>query len=151
MDGGTLFEAMRSEHRRLLGRIDALGGRITPDAALESGLLADVKALALEFRDHMSFEDEAVYATLFRLLPETAPHAAALRAERAELRGMLDALLALLDADPTDDRDEQIVVQASDFFDLLRIHVRKEEALVFGLAGHALSPAETPPRKGQPS
>ena len=64
---------------------------------------------------------------------------------------MLRAFLERLAAPAEDDRDEPIAVESSDLFELTRIHVRKEEALVFGLAEHALRAVPPLPAKGQPS
>ena len=142
MPGTPLFDHMRDEHRRLLGRIDAVAARYAearaPLAPLPADVRAETAALGLELRDHLDLEDEQVYTALARLLPETAPHLAALRAQRAELRTMLQALLAGLAEPGSSERDEQLAVECDDLFALLRIHVRKEEALVFGLAERAL-------------
>src|SRR5512140_2220523 len=70
-----LFDHMRDEHRRLLGRIDAVAARYAEPRALLAPLAADVRqetaALGLELRDHLDLEDEEIYTALARLLPET--------------------------------------------------------------------------------
>jgi ABC-type uncharacterized transport system ATPase subunit len=43
---------------------------------------------------------------------------------------------------PNEARDEQMTVQIRDLVDLLRIHIRKEEALVIGMAERVLRPSE---------
>jgi hemerythrin-like domain-containing protein len=47
----------------------------------------------------------------------------------------------LAEPDPSD-RDEQVAVQVRDFIDLLRIHIRKEEAVVIRVAERVLRPRE---------
>ena len=55
---------------------------------------------------------------------------------------MLIRLKATLGEPAGPDRDEQIVVQLRDFIDLLRIHIRKEEALVISVAERVLRQSE---------
>ena len=55
---------------------------------------------------------------------------------------MLEALQRRVEQPATAERDEQLAVQTCDFVDLLRIHVRKEEAVVFRVAERVLEPAD---------
>jgi hemerythrin-like domain-containing protein len=55
---------------------------------------------------------------------------------------MLSRLDETLLERPVAARDEQIAVQARDLVDLLRIHIRKEEALVLSVAERVLKPQE---------
>jgi hemerythrin-like domain-containing protein len=146
------LDPMRDEHRRLLARMDALVARLAeerdPGMPVPVDLLNEAEAIGLELDGHLEREDGEVYRSLVELLPETAPRFAALRREREELRGMLHAFLARLAGPGDDDRDEQIAVESEDLAELTRIHVRKEEALVFGLADHALRAVPPPNVKG---
>jgi hemerythrin-like domain-containing protein len=88
----------------------------------------------------MAAEDEVLYPALMNALPETRASIEPLCADHGALRMMLSDLEETLSL-PGDDR-EQITVQVRDLVDLLRIHIRKEEALVIGMAERVLRPAE---------
>jgi hemerythrin-like domain-containing protein len=152
MTNHPLFDRMRGEHQRIVGRMDALLGQLgadrTPDVPLPNDLLRETQAVGRELQSHLEIEDEMIYDAVAQLLPETAPRLVVLRTEREELRGMLRGLLDRLDTPGDDDRDEQIVVESGDLFELVKIHVRKEEALVFGLAERALRAVPPLPAKG---
>ena len=55
---------------------------------------------------------------------------------------MLAALIGLLQSPAGSARDEQIAIQMADLAELLRIHIRKEERLVFQVAERVLRPGE---------
>jgi len=59
---------------------------------------------------------------------------AALVAEHRDLESMLAGFTQTLALPPGPSRDEQLAVQARDLAELLRLHIRKEEAVVFRLA-----------------
>jgi len=144
-----LFERLRRDHARVLKEIGALEGRL-----LRSGrggrLPADVEAtlpdllalLEAEFSSHMAAEDEILYPALVAALPAASGSISPLFTEHAELRQMLARLVATLREAPGADRTEQIRVQVHDVADLLRLHIRKEESLVFRLAPQLLTPSE---------
>lgn len=140
-----VFDRFRSDHVQVLERIDALeraigkGPRRAPD---ERSMREWVTLLEAQFATHMRDEEEILYPALAESVPETAAGLAGLGAEHRELRQMLASLRATLDRDPGPARDEQIVVQLGDFIDLLRIHVRKEEASIFTIAARVLDSAE---------
>ena len=107
-----------------------------------TGMESLVATLARQFATHMNAEEESLFPSLAAALPETSRSLEPLSAEHAELRAILASLAALLAVPKSSGRDEQIVVQWRDFAALLRIHIRKEEALVFNVAEHALPPRE---------
>jgi len=157
-----VFQRLRADHARVLAELNALeraAGIATPprgraraaakprDAAARSRVngaeLRRVLALmAAQFDTHMAAEDEALFPALARALPETLGRLEPFEAEHQELRSMLASLESLARQSGGPTRDEQIAVQARDFVDLLRIHVRKEEAVVFRVAEQVLAPAE---------
>jgi hemerythrin-like domain-containing protein len=152
------FERLRQDHRRVLAETDAIeaavaamgpGGRLDPEA--ERGVRALLELLARQFATHIHDEDEIVFPALMRALPEARTSVAPLAAEHAELRAMLQALLAQVDRPAHAARDEQIAVQVRDLADLLRIHIRKEEAVVLSIAERVLSPAEQARLGGDPA
>ena len=55
---------------------------------------------------------------------------------------MLASLAETLRRPPTTSRDDQVVVQVRDFAELLRLHIRKEESLVFDLSERVLDARE---------
>jgi hemerythrin-like domain-containing protein len=147
--GTGAIERLRDEHRRVLAETAAIeaavaavgpGGRLDPDT--ERGVRALLELLERQFATHMRAEDQRVFPALARALPEARASIAPLAAEHAELRAMLAALLALVAQPAGAVRDEQIAVQVRDLADLLRIHIRKEEAVVLSIAERVLTPAE---------
>lgn len=140
MEPNGLFERMRQDHRRVLaeldefvGAADEAQGRLPIDR-----LRALVGVLEAQFASHMEFEDRALFPTLGSEVTEIRSALTALQTEHRELRAMLNDLAARIAAPSDPARDEQIAVQAHDLVDLLRIHVRKEESLVFQLAERVL-------------
>jgi hemerythrin-like domain-containing protein len=143
------IERLREDHRRVLAETTAIeaavatlgpGGRLAPEA--ERGLRALLELLDRQFATHMRAEDDIVFPALIAALPAARPSVAPLATEHAELRAMLAALLDLVAGPAGTARDEQISVQVRDLADLLRIHIRKEEAVVLSIAERVLTPAE---------
>jgi hemerythrin-like domain-containing protein len=142
------FEQMRSDHRRVLERVAGLETTLLREGhhrigAEDESALRDVLGLFREqFSTHVAAEDEVLFPALVEALPETRISVAPLEAEHAELRDMLARLEATLAEPARPDRDEQLAVQLRDYIDLLRIHIRKEEALVIRVAEQVLRPRE---------
>jgi hemerythrin-like domain-containing protein len=90
--------------------------------------------LARQFDTHMAAEDERLYPAFAAVLPEANPGIETLRTEHAELRELLTRITTALQLPPDSRRDEAIRVHWSDFSELLRIHIRKEESVVFHVA-----------------
>ena len=157
MKGSTIFERLRADHERVLGELGALeraagiSGAPRARAAKRGGdahhldeaaCRRVLDLVAEQFDTHMATEDEALFPALARALPEALGRLESFRVEHEEMRGMLAGLFALMKRPAAPERDEQLAVQARDFVDLLRIHVRKEEAIVFRMAEQVLAPAE---------
>jgi len=143
-----IFERMREDHRRVLERVApleaAMGqeGAWGRDARAEAELRDTLALMDRQFATHMAGEDEVLFPALLEALPEAKASIAPLSAEHAELRDMLERLKATLAEPDPGDRDEQLAVQLRDFIDLLRIHIRKEEAVVISVAERVLRPRE---------
>lgn len=138
----SIFQRLRDDHARVLGAIDALErNAVAPDTVSrrEAELGGLVSMLQRQFAIHMCAEDDILFPALIDTLPEARDTLAPLRAEHDELRNMLTGLGQLLTQAREPIRDEQISVQVRDLVDLLRIHVRKEDALVFSIAERLLS------------
>ena len=101
-----------------------------------------LELLGNEFASHMAAEDDVLYPAILAAIPAAAGSIETLYAEHLELRQMLLRLRELMDEAPTPVRAEQIRVQVHDLSDLLRLHVEKEESLVFRLAPRLLAPRE---------
>jgi hemerythrin-like domain-containing protein len=148
MSADEIFQRMRSDHRRVLAAVGGLestlgtGSTPTLSAEGEERLRGALALMEEQFATHMAAEDEVLYPALLETLPETRVSVDPLAGEHLELRDMLIRLLATLEEPAGPDRDEQIVVQLRDFIDLLRIHIRKEEALVISVAERVLRPPE---------
>lgn len=150
MTAPDVFRSFRSDHRRVLARLDSVeramkgrgrARRIGP--AAEAALAELVEHLGRQFATHMRTEEDVLYPALSESLPEAAAGLAPLRSDHRELRGMRERLAALLAKPAGPGRDEQVAVQVRDFTDLLRIHIHKEEATVFRVAARILTPDGT--------
>jgi hemerythrin-like domain-containing protein len=148
MNPSTIFERMREDHRNVLERIqvlDSAAAAVTRDAASDwpgPETRQVLGHLARQFQTHMAAEDEVLYPALAEALPVARPSMEPLIADHGALRMMLADLQQELDEPASDARNELIGVQLRDLADLLRIHIRKEEAVVFTIAERALSPKE---------
>jgi hemerythrin-like domain-containing protein len=98
--------------------------------------------LERQFGTHMAAEDQILYPAIARAIPAAAASLTPLHDEHAELREMLLRLRDSLGEQESADRDEQLAVQVHDMADLLRLHIRKEESLVFHVAAQLLAPEE---------
>ena len=144
-----LFRQLRRDHARVLQEIDAAAVSLSKPGRgkgagvpAEGALPALVAHLEAQFASHMAAEDEVLYPALLGAIPAASGSIEPLFAEHAELRQMLARLAATLDEPATAERSEQIRVQVRDLADLLRLHIRKEESLVFRLAPQLLAPGE---------
>jgi hemerythrin-like domain-containing protein len=138
---------MRSDHRNVLERLALLApepgdGPTQPERPGLPAIREFVEFLAGQFDTHMAAEDDVLFPIVAQALPATADSLAPLQLEHRELHTMLGALSALLDAPAGHARDEQIGIQLADLAELLRIHIRKEERLVFQVAERVLLPGE---------
>jgi hemerythrin-like domain-containing protein len=148
MNHSKIFERMREDHRNVLERIRVLDAAA---AAIPKGVAGDwpgpearqvLGLLRLQFQTHMAAEDEVLYPALAEALPVARPSMEPLIADHGVLRMMLADLEQELGEPASDARNEQMGVQLRDLADLLRIHIRKEEAVVFTIAERALTPKE---------
>ena len=124
MDTGSAG-SIHEEHTRmgaLLDRVDqALAGR---GGAAQSPVTSVALELAATLGVHLFAEpDDGPFAT-----------GAALRAEHAELRVMLATLVRTIHGRAGAKRAEQVAVQLRDLVDLLRVHLRRENALLLAAA-----------------
>jgi hemerythrin-like domain-containing protein len=147
--GRSVFDRMRSDHRNALARIDALQvdsdriGRMDGrDETTEQAVRDTLDHLEQQFRTHMRAEDDVIFSILEDAIPTARQSIAPLRQEHDDLRGMLRDLNATLARPAGRARNEQVAVQGQDFADLLRIHIRKEESVVFSVAERMLNPQE---------
>ncbi len=139
------FADFRADHARVLLRLEQVEQCVlrSPARELDQRPLEQlVEHLGRQFTTHMAAEDQVLFPALALALPEVVGTLAPLRADHIELRGMLDSMTRLLAGEWTGPRDEQLRVLTRDLVDLLRLHVRKEESVVFELASRVLSPDE---------
>ena len=141
---GDHFEALRGDHARVLERLATLdAGILGGSRPIDEAPLRDLAThLERQFATHMAAEERVLFPALRAAFPEGRGTLEPLLADHSELRQMLVTLCALLERSPDAARDEQIVVLARDFSDLLRLHIRKEESFVFDVAERVLSRAE---------
>ena len=165
MSSMDTFRHLREDHARVLSELCVLADLAeapehTPRTIDE--LRGLVVLLERECAAHMRAEEEALFPALANVLTEAAKTIPPLAAEHTELKDMLATLGGVLAGPPSHARDEQIAVQARDLVDLFRIHVRKEESLIFRMAERVLSTeslqhlaerllVHMPNRKGSPS
>lgn len=145
MDRTEWVEGLREDHARVLRDVGALESALADPAnrhRAADGMSQFVTLLERQFRTHMKAEDEVLYPAIARALPGSAASIEPLHDEHAELRQMLRRLQDTLQETPGPEREEQITIQVHDLADLLRLHIRKEEALVFQVAARVLAPEE---------
>lgn len=139
------FARFRREHRSVLGRLDRLESAVLtrrPTRASEALLREAVAHFEDQFGTHMAAEDAVLFPAVGANLPEARETLAPLANEHVALRSMLATLQQTLERPHGRARDEQLVVQTRDLVDLLRIHIEKEEAVVFALAERVLRPRD---------
>jgi hemerythrin-like domain-containing protein len=151
MRTGTIFETLRHDHREVLGRLDAMERLLavrsrTRSAVAAARARAAARGLAdhldRQFATHLAAEDSALYPAVARGFAGGEALVAPLHEEHAELRLLLADLLAALDRPSGRARDEQVFVRIRDLMDLLRIHIRREETMLFGIAERMLRPRD---------
>ena len=148
MNPSRIFDRMREDHRNVLERIkvlDSAAAAVPRDAAGDwpgQETRQVLAHLAHQFQTHMAAEDEVLYPALAEALPVARPSIDPLMADHGTLRMMLADLEQELLEPASAARNELMGVQLRDLADLLRIHIRKEEAVVLSVAERALSPAE---------
>jgi hemerythrin-like domain-containing protein len=144
--GISVFEPFRADHVRVLAQLDALeesvgsGGPLAP--AAEHELRETLDLLHRQFATHVTVEERVLYPALVEAFPGAGPSLEPLQAEHTEMRAMVLRLAGVLEQAPSRARDEQLVVQARDLVDLLRLHIRKEELAVFNVAARVLTAPE---------
>jgi hemerythrin-like domain-containing protein len=138
------YARFRRDHARVRLRIDALEAAIPAHgrSASEPVLRRHLRAIERQFDTHLAAEEAVLYPLLARVLPAAAPSLRPLHDEHEELRAILASLKAALATPQGRERDEQIAVQLRDFVDLLRVHIRKEESVVFDVSERVLRPGE---------
>ena len=146
MRHAEIFQRMRADHRRVLAEIKVLEAAAKGKQRRRVGTEREVRNvlahLESQFDTHMAAEDDVLFPALVQALPQTRVSVEPLRAEHEALRTMLLRLRETFDSAAGPEREEQLLVQVRDFVDLLRIHVRKEEALVLRVAEQVLRPRE---------
>ncbi|HEY3215956.1 MAG TPA: hemerythrin domain-containing protein [Candidatus Eisenbacteria bacterium] len=143
----SVFGNLRREHRMVLARLARLersvaGTTSRGRARAEKEMAQVVRLLERQFATHMSAEARVLFPALLKVLPEAGASIAPLEGEHAELRSILASLRATLRRPWEEGRDEQIAVLARDLVDLLRIHIRKEESVIFRVAERVLPARE---------
>ncbi len=135
--------SFRRDHGRVLARLDSfeLGIR-RHEPTREATLRALIAHLERQFATHMAAEEAVIYPALEKAFPESAASLWPLVQEHAELREMLTAMARMLLRPSTPAREDQLLVQARDFADLLRLHIRKEETIVFDVSERVLGARE---------
>jgi hypothetical protein len=160
MNAPSILGQLRTDHRRVLRDLTSVERRVPhlgPETPARSAARPRARAprpsrhpevrkivarLGRQFATHMAAEEFSLFPALAQVLPDSRASLEPLCAEHAELRALLASLATLLDASETAEREEQFVVQWRDLAALLRIHVRKEEAVVFRVAERILTPRE---------
>lgn len=136
------FARLRRDHRRVLARLSAMEATAPGRRVLESPLRRHLVTLARQFDTHMAAEEAVLYPALASAFPEARGTLAPLHEEHADLRAMLSSLGSSLDQPAGRERDVQIAIQVRDFVDLLRVHIRKEESVVFDVSERVLKARE---------
>jgi hemerythrin-like domain-containing protein len=135
--------SFRHDHASVLARLASLEVGVQRRGRLqETSLRALIAHLERQFATHMAAEEAVIFPALEQAFPESAASLGPLFQEHAELREMLAAMARILLCPASDARDDQLVVQGRDFADLLRLHIHKEEAIVFDVSERVLGARE---------
>jgi hemerythrin-like domain-containing protein len=142
-----IFDQLRTDHAAVLARtLDVERAIVDRSPHLSSAARGELQAFARhlerQFATHLRAEDEVLYPTLAARLGHGSELVQPLHREHAELRAMLACFTDALARGPGAEHEEQLIVQLRDLIDLLRIHIRKEETLVFGLAERVLEDSD---------
>ncbi len=149
MKESPVFQRLRDDHRRVMAEIADLEDELEPrdrrarGASSRDGRLRELLAmLERQFATHMVTEEEVLFTAFGEALPGSSGNLAELREEHAELRSMLARVAATLQEPSSAGREERLDVETRDLVDLLRLHIRKEEEVVFRVAEQVLRPGE---------
>jgi hemerythrin-like domain-containing protein len=147
MSSMDTFRHLRDDHARVLSELGVLADMAeasSPGPREIDEMRALVLLLERECSGHMRTEEEALFPALSESewMTDAVKSIASLKGEHAELKDMLATLAGVLAGPAGRERDEQVPVQTRDLADLFRIHVRKEEALIYRMAERVL-PHET--------
>ena len=138
------YARFRRDHSRVLARLDSLLACVPGRgrAIDEPPLRRHLATIGRQFSTHLAAEEALIYPVLARSFPEAAPTLAPLHEEHDELRAMLASLIQRLATPRSRERDVQVGVEVRDLVDLLRVHIRKEESVVFDVSERVLEPRE---------
>lgn len=124
------------QHQEVLERLDTL------ERQLNGGADADLEAFAsylhADVVQHFALEEEALFPILGRHLSPAQGPLAVMNAEHADFRALLNQLTeAIRAADAAQQRQ-----CGQDLIDLLRVHIAKEDQVLFPMAMRLLNPTE---------
>ncbi len=147
----SILQKVRQAHDDVSVQVDALERRLarlaaTADAAARTDTLMAVRqaltAIEVGFAHSVALEHSTVFPLVRETLPEASPLLLAQRGEHGDLAAMIHTLAALVTERSSDWRDEQLRVVGRDLIDLLRIHMRKEEAALYRVLERVLTAEE---------
>ena len=99
-----------------------------------------IEDFATRFRRGVALEHDVLFRAIDDLAPSANSTLDPLRAEHAALSLMIDSIASLFGAAASARSDEQLAVEIHDLTELLRVHIRKEDAAVYRVAERFLSP-----------
>lgn len=137
----ALFASLRREHSGALALLAELeAGLLERDPAGGAGRSLEAAVADLDgcLAAHVKVHDDVLFPALESAVPETSRSLSALRDEHDELRGLISALASRLREPRADSLDEQLRVIFRDLADLLRLHLDREERMVFTVASRVL-------------
>ena len=125
----------------MLARIDELEAvvRARHDGLDEALVRSIVAEIGRQFGTHMAAEDDVLFPAMAGAFPEACGTLEPLSSDHGELRALLAELSSMLASPPGRVRNERLGVVTRDFVDLLRLHIRREELVVFQVACRVLT------------
>jgi hemerythrin-like domain-containing protein len=126
-----------NQHQDVLARLGAVESDLT-DSSREPDLAAFAAYLEREVASHFVVEEQALFPILARHLSLHQGPLAVMNAEHAAFRDLLRELCAAV-------RDGNPIRQrrcASELIELLRVHIAKEDNILFPMASRILGPEE---------
>lgn len=131
----TTIETLREQHHAVLARLDEVEARASGHPAALRDFLDFLRG---EVREHLGFEEDALFPVLARHPRLAQGPVAVMEAEHHELRALIAELAIGLRAGDAD----QPPTIARIIIALLRAHIDKEDHVLFPLAVRVLSAAE---------
>ena len=145
LHGGGPIRHWRHEHAEFIRELDELDNRVLSESDVrdEVAFREAICRVTSRAARLLLDEDRLLYPLVAAACPALRQTLTTLTEEHAELRAMLASFSGPLAAPAFLGRDERIDVLLRDFIDLLRLHIQREESIVFTVVSRALTKSDS--------